>query len=48
MNCSAYVFGELFSGYNQYPEDNSSLVYQEIAANCKASQHRSSFIEMMT
>ena len=37
MNCSAYVFGELFSGYNQYPEDNSSLVYQEIAANCKAS-----------
>ncbi len=36
MNCSAYVFGELFSGFNQYPEDNSSLVYQNIFANCKA------------
>lgn len=36
MNTEAYIFGELSSGYIQYPEDNSSEVLKEIYSDCKA------------
>lgn len=36
MNCSVYVFGELSSGYTQYPEDSSSDVLNTLYNHCKA------------
>lgn len=36
MNCSVYFFGELSSGYTQYPEDSSSHVLKKIYPFCKA------------
>ena len=37
MNCSVYIFGELYSGYTQYPEDSSSNVLKKLYPQCKAS-----------
>ena len=37
MNCSAYIFGKLSSGYTQYPEDSSSYVLKTLYGHCKAS-----------
>lgn len=36
MNCSVYIFGELSSGYTQYPEDSSSNVLKLLYPKCKA------------
>lgn len=36
MNCSVYIFGELSSGYTQYPEDSSSHILSNLITNCKA------------
>lgn len=36
MNCSVYIFGELSSGYTQYPEDCSSNVFKTLYNHCKA------------
>lgn len=36
MNSSVYIFGELSSGYTQYPEDSSSHVLSNLITNCKA------------
>ncbi|MBR2192338.1 MAG: hypothetical protein IJ910_03390 [Bacteroidaceae bacterium] len=36
MNCNVYIFGELSSGYTQYPEDSSSHVLKIIYPFCKA------------
>ena len=36
MNCNVYIFGELSSGYTQYPEDSSSHVLKNIYPFCKA------------
>ena len=36
MNCNVYIFGELSSGYTQYPEDSSSNVLKKIYPLCKA------------
>lgn len=36
MNCSVYIFGELSSGYTQYPEDSSSNILNRLITNCKA------------
>lgn len=36
MNCSVYIFGELSSGYSQYPEDSSSNILNKLVNNCKA------------
>lgn len=36
MNCNVYVFGELSSGYTQYPEDSSSHILKNIYPFCKA------------
>lgn len=36
MNCNVYIFGELSSGYTQYPEDSSSYVLKKIYPLCKA------------
>lgn len=36
MNCNVYIFGELSSGYTQYPEDSSSHVLKKIYPFCKA------------
>lgn len=36
MNCSVYIFGELSSGYTQYPEDSSSHVLSKLVNNSKA------------
>ncbi|MDE5980850.1 MAG: hypothetical protein K2G61_02675 [Bacteroidaceae bacterium] len=36
MNCSVYIFGELSSGYTQYPEDSSSNVLKTLYRHCKA------------
>lgn len=36
MNCSVYIFGELSSGYTQYPEDSSSYVLKTLYRHCKA------------
>lgn len=36
MNCNIYIFGELSSGYTQYPEDSSSHVLKKIYPFCKA------------
>lgn len=36
MNCSVYIFGELSSGYTQYPEDSSSYILSNLITNCKA------------
>lgn len=36
MNCSVYIFGELSSGYTQYPEDSSSHILNRLITNCKA------------
>ena len=36
MNCSAYIFGSLSSGYTQYPDDGSSQVFSKLHPLCKA------------
>lgn len=36
MNSSVYIFGELSSGYTQYPEDSSSYVLKTLYRHCKA------------
>lgn len=36
MNCSVYIFGELSSGYTQYPEDSSSVILKTLYSHCKA------------
>lgn len=36
MNSSIYIFGELFSGYTQYPEDSSSDIFKRLYKRCKA------------
>lgn len=36
MNCSVYLFGELSSGYTQYPEDSSSGILKSLHKLCKA------------
>lgn len=36
MNCSTYIFGELSSGYSQYPEDSSSNLFKSIYSMCNA------------
>jgi len=36
MNCSVYIFGELSSGYTQYPEDSSSNILKTLYSHCKA------------
>lgn len=36
MNYNVYIFGELSSGYTQYPEDSSSHVLKKIYPFCKA------------
>lgn len=36
MNSSVYIFGELSSGYTQYPEDSSSNVLKTLYKHCKA------------
>lgn len=36
MNCSTYIFGELSSGYSQYPEDSSSNLFKYIYSMCNA------------
>lgn len=36
INSSVYFFGELYSGYMQYPEDSSSYILGKIISNCKA------------
>lgn len=36
MNSSVYIFGELSSGYTQYPEDSSSDVLKKLYRHCKA------------
>ena len=36
INSSVYFFGELSSGYIQYPEDSSSYILGKIISNCKA------------
>lgn len=36
MNCSVYIFGELSTGYTQYPEDSSSHILNRLITNCKA------------
>ena len=36
MNCYVYIFGELSSGYTQYPEDSSSHILNRLITNCKA------------
>lgn len=36
MNCSVYIFGELASGYTQYPEDSSSQALKTLYRHCKA------------
>lgn len=36
MNCSAYIFGVLSSGYTQYPDDGSSHVFSKLYPLCKA------------
>lgn len=36
MNCNVYIFGELSSGYTQYPEDSSSHILSNIYQLCKA------------
>ena len=36
MNCSAYIFGSLSSGYTQYPDDGSSQVFSKLYPLCKA------------
>lgn len=35
MNSSVYIFGELSSGYTQYPEDSSSNVLKTLYSHCK-------------
>lgn len=35
MNSSVYIFGELSSGYIQYPEDSSSNVLKTLYSHCK-------------
>lgn len=35
MNCNVYIFGELSSGYTQYPEDGSSHVLKKLYPFCK-------------
>lgn len=36
MNYSIYIFGELSSGYTQYPEDSSSSILKTLYSRCKA------------
>ena len=36
VNCSTYIFGELSSGYSQYPEDSSSNLFKSIYSMCNA------------
>lgn len=36
MNCAVYIFGELSSGYTQYPEDSSSSILKNLYSKCKA------------
>lgn len=36
MNYSVYIFGELSSGYTQYPEDSSSEMLNALYSHCKA------------
>lgn len=36
MNCNVYIFGELSSGYTQYPEDSSLHDLKKIYPFCKA------------
>ena len=36
MNCSTYIFGELSSGYAQYPEDSSSSLFKALYSRCSA------------
>lgn len=36
MNSSVYIFGELSSGYTQYPDDSSSNVLKTLYRHCKA------------
>ncbi len=36
MNYSVYIFGELSSGYTQYPEDSSSSILKTLYSRCKA------------
>lgn len=36
MNASVYLFGELSSGYSQYPDDYASSIFRKFAANAKS------------
>jgi hypothetical protein len=36
VNCTTYLFGELSSGYSQYPEDSFSNIFKEIYSQCTA------------
>lgn len=36
MNCTTYIFGELSSGYTQYPDDSASNIFKSAAAKCTA------------
>ena len=36
MNCTVCIFGELSSGYTQYPEDSTSLFFKKLYPLCKA------------
>ena len=36
MNSTVYIFGELYFGYTQYPEDSSSYVLKTLYRHCKA------------
>lgn len=36
MNCTVCIFGELSSGYTQYPEDSTSLFLKKLYPLCKA------------
>lgn len=36
MNCSTFIFSKSSSGYVQYPEDNSSSIFNKILKGCKA------------
>ena len=36
MNFVVYIFGELSSGYTQYPEDSSSNILKNLYSKCKA------------
>lgn len=36
MNCTTYIFGNLSSGYSQYPDDSSTNLFKSTADKCTA------------